>query len=276
VSVTQAAGFLAGGVAAGLKLSAKPDLALVVNTGPEFTGAGVFTGNRVKAAPVLWSQQVVAGGRVRAVILNSGGANACTGPDGFGDTHRTAELVADGLGIGAAEVAVCSTGLIGLRLPMAKITDGIRTLLPRINDGGGQDAAEAILTTDSHAKQATFSDEGWSIGGMAKGAGMLAPGLATMLVVLTTDAVVDPERLPEQLAEACRVSFDRVDSDGCMSTIHQRHGAAAQQRRVRSSPDAGRLPGRAEGDLSRPGYAAARGCRRRGPRHRDHGAARGE
>ena len=218
MSVTRAAGFLAGGVAAGLKLSAKPDLALVVNTGPDFAGAGVFTSNRVKAAPVLWSQQVVAGGRVRAVILNSGGANACTGPDGFGDTHRTAELVADGLGIGAAEVAVCSTGLIGLRLPMAKITDGIRTLLPRINDGGGQAAAEAILTTDSHAKQAHFSDEGWSIGGMAKGAGMLAPGLATMLVVLTTDAVVDPERLPEQLAEACRVSFDRVDSDGCMST----------------------------------------------------------
>jgi glutamate N-acetyltransferase / amino-acid N-acetyltransferase len=218
VSVTRAAGFLAGGVAAGLKLSAKPDLALVVNTGPDFAGAGVFTSNRIKAAPVLWSQQVVAGGRVRAVIVNSGGANACTGPDGFGDTHRTAELVAAGLGIGAAEVAVCSTGLIGLRLPMAKITDGIPTLLPRINDGGGQAAAEAILTTDSHAKQASFSDEGWSIGGMAKGAGMLAPGLATMLVVLTTDAVVDPERLSEQLAEACRVSFDRVDSDGCMST----------------------------------------------------------
>ncbi len=237
MSVTRAAGFLAGGVAAGLKLSAKPDLALVVNTGPDFAGAGVFTSNRVKAAPVLWSQQVVAGGRVRAVILNSGGANACTGPDGFGDTHRTAELVADGLGIGAAEVAVCSTGLIGLRLPMAKITDGIRTLLPRINDGGGQAAAEAILTTDSHAKQAHFADEGWSIGGMAKGAGMLAPGLATMLVVLTTDAVVDPERLPEQLAEACRVEL-RPGGQRRVH-VHQRHGAAAQQRRVRSSADVG-------------------------------------
>ena len=196
----------------------------VVNTGPDFAAAGVFTSNRVKAAPVLWSEQVLAGGRVRAVILNSGGANACTGPEGFGDTHRTAELVASALQrtqvteVGAAEIAVCSTGLIGIRLPMDKITGGIDALVPMINSSGGLAAAEAIMTTDSHAKQASFGDEGWSVGGMAKGAGMLAPGLATMLVVITTDAVVDPERLPDQLAEACRTSFDRVDSDGCMST----------------------------------------------------------
>ena len=224
MSVTGAAGFLAGGAAAGLKASGNADLAVVVNTGPDFAAAGVFTSNRVKAAPVLWSEQVLAGGRVRAVILNSGGANACTGPEGFGDTHRTAELVASALSrthgeeVGAAEVAVCSTGLIGTRLPMDKITGGIDALVPMINSSGGLAAAEAIMTTDSHAKQASFADEGWSVGGMAKGAGMLAPGLATMLVVITTDAVVDPERLPDQLAEACRTSFDRVDSDGCMST----------------------------------------------------------
>ena len=224
MSVTGAAGFLAGGAAAGLKASGNADLAVVVNTGPDFAAAGVFTSNRVKAAPVLWSEQVLAGGRVRAVILNSGGANACTGPEGFADTHRTAELVASALSrthgdeVGAAEVAVCSTGLIGTRLPMDKITDGIDALVPMINSSGGLAAAEAIMTTDSHAKQASFADEGWSVGGMAKGAGMLAPGLATMLVVITTDAVVDPERLPDQLAEACRTSFDRVDSDGCMST----------------------------------------------------------
>jgi glutamate N-acetyltransferase / amino-acid N-acetyltransferase len=218
VSVTTAAGFRASGSAAGLKSSGGSDLALVLNTGPDDAAAGVFTSNRVKAAPVIWSQQVLRDGRLRAVILNSGGANACTGPEGFSDTHRTAELVADAIGVGALDVAVCSTGLIGVRLPMSKLTAGLNNLVPMLSDDGGQAAAEAIMTTDSVPKQASFADEAWSIGGMAKGAGMLAPGLATMLVVLTTDAVVDQELLHDQLASACRRSFDRIDSDGCMST----------------------------------------------------------
>jgi glutamate N-acetyltransferase/amino-acid N-acetyltransferase len=219
VSVTAAAGFRAAGLAAGLKASGRKDLALVVNTGPDFTAAGVFTTNRVKAAPVLWSQQVLADGRLKAVVLNSGGANACTGPDGFADTHRTAELVAAALpDVGAIDVAVCSTGLIGVRLPMDKVAAGVPELAAQLSSSGGSAAAEAIMTTDTVAKQANYADEGWSVGGMAKGAGMLAPGLATMLVVLTTDAVVDPDELPAQLAEACRTSFERVDSDGCMST----------------------------------------------------------
>jgi glutamate N-acetyltransferase/amino-acid N-acetyltransferase len=218
MSVTTAAGFLASGLAAGLKSSGGSDLALVLNTGPDYAAAGVFTSNRVKAAPVLWSQQVLSDGGLRAVILNSGGANACTGLDGFADTHRTAELVADAIGVSAVDVAVCSTGLIGVRLPMEKVTTGINNLIPLLSDDGGQAAAEAIMTTDSVSKQASFADEGWAIGGMAKGAGMLAPGLATMLVVITTDAVVDQDLLHDQLASACSRSFDRIDSDGCMST----------------------------------------------------------
>jgi len=218
VSVTGASGFVAAATTAGLKASGRSDLTVVVNTGPDYAAAGVFTGNRVKAAPVVWSQQVLTDGRLQAVILNSGGANACTGPDGFADTHRTAELVGEALGIGAIDVAVCSTGLIGLRLPMDKIASGIDDLVPKLGPDGGQAAAEAIMTTDSVPKQASRHDEGWSVGGMAKGAGMLAPGLATMLVLITTDAVVDRAGLHDQLAEACRLSFDRVDSDGCMST----------------------------------------------------------
>ena len=226
MGVTTAAGFVAAAVPAGFKSSGRADLALVLNTGPDFVGAGVFTGNRVKAAPVLWSEQVVADGRVRAVILNSGGANACTGPAGFADTHTTAELVAEALSataaagspVGAGDVAVCSTGLIGIRLPMDKMAAGIEQVSAHLSSSGGQAAAEAIMTTDSVPKQTSLADEGWSVGGMAKGAGMLAPGLATMLVLLTTDAVVDPTTLRDQLKEACRLSFDRVDSDGCMST----------------------------------------------------------
>jgi glutamate N-acetyltransferase/amino-acid N-acetyltransferase len=230
MSVTAASGFLAYGLAAGLKSSGSKDLALVINTGPDYAAAGVFTTNRVKAAPVVWSEQVLTDGRLRAVILNSGGANACTGPEGFADTHRTAELVANALrqaqgtagsaqaDIGPIDIAVCSTGLIGVRLPMDKVAAGINDLVPLVRPDGGQAAAEAILTTDSVTKQASYSDEGWSIGGMAKGAGMLAPGLATMLVVLTTDAVVDSEQLHDQLAIACWRSFERIDSDGCMST----------------------------------------------------------
>ena len=238
MSVTAASGFLAYGLAAGLKSSGTKDLALVINTGPDYAAAGVFTTNRIKAAPVVWSEQVLADNQLRAVVLNSGGANACTGPEGFADTHRTAELVADalrqaqgaggsaqgaagsaeGAEVGAIDVAVCSTGLIGVRLPMDKLTSGINDLVPLLQSDGGQTAAEAILTTDSVIKQASYTDEGWSIGGMAKGAGMLAPGMATMLVVLTTDAVVDPDQLHDQLAKACRHSFERIDSDGCMST----------------------------------------------------------
>jgi len=224
VSVTAAAGFLASGFAAGLKSGGRKDLALVLNTGPDYAAAGVFTSNRVKAAPVVWSQQVLSDHQLRAVILNSGGANACTGPDGFADTHRTAEVVAgalrhgQGASIGAIDVAVCSTGLIGIRLPMYKLTAGINDMVPLLSHDGGQAAAEAIMTTDSVPKQASLADEGWSIGGMAKGAGMLAPGLATMLVVLTTDAVVDQDLLHDQLLSACSRSFDRIDSDGCMST----------------------------------------------------------
>ena len=218
MSVITAAGFRAFGLSAGLKSSGRKDLALVLNTGPDYSAAGVFTSNRVQAAPVIWSQQVLRDGQLRAVVLNAGGANACTGPEGFADTHRTAELVADGVGVGAVDVAVCSTGLIGVRLPMGKLTAGINDLVPLLSDDGGQAAAEAIMTTDSVPKQSSFADEGWSIGGMAKGAGMLAPGLATMLVVLTTDAVVDQGLLHDQLASACTRSFDRIDSDGCMST----------------------------------------------------------
>ena len=223
MSVTRAAGFRASGVTAGLKPSGRPDLALVVNTGPDQVAAAVFTSNRVKAAPVLWSQQAVADGRLHAVVLNSGGANACTGPAGFGDTHRTAEhvaavLSADGAEVGAGDVAVCSTGLIGIRLPMDLVTAGVSVAAAALDEDGGADAARAIMTTDTVAKTAGYVDEGWSVGGMAKGAGMLAPGLATMLVVLTTDAVLDAEAADAHLRRACAATFDRVDSDGCMST----------------------------------------------------------
>jgi glutamate N-acetyltransferase/amino-acid N-acetyltransferase len=223
VSVTHPVGFSAGGVTAGLKPSGRPDLALVLNHGPDKAAAGVFTGNRVQAAPVVWSRQVLADHSLQAVILNSGGANACTGPDGFADTHQTAEQVAGALqaaghDVGAIDVAVCSTGLIGVRLPMDKITATIPTLVENLAADGGLAAAEAIMTTDTVAKEAVAVRGGWSVGGMAKGAAMLAPGLATMLVVITTDAVVDPSTLRDQLAEATSVSFDRVDSDGCMST----------------------------------------------------------
>lgn len=218
MSVTTPLGFSAAGIAAGLKSNGRLDLALVVNAGPQHVAAGVFTSNRVKAAPVLWSQQALTDARLKAVVLNSGGANACTGPDGFADTHRTAELVAEGLGIGAVDVAVCSTGLIGLRLPMAAVEAGIAAAILAASAEGGTDAATAIMTTDSVVKEALWQGDGCSIGGMAKGAGMLAPGLATMLVVLTTDAVLDHGAANSLLAESCRLTFDRLDSDGCMST----------------------------------------------------------
>jgi glutamate N-acetyltransferase/amino-acid N-acetyltransferase len=218
VSVTHPKGFKASGVAAGLKQQGL-DVALVFNDGPDATVAGVFTANRVKAAPVVWSQQVVRGGVVRAVVLNSGGANACTGHQGFQDTHATAEHVASVLGgLGAGDVAVCSTGLIGELLPMDKLLPGVTAAAKSLDKDGGLAAAEAIMTTDTRSKTAVAAGQGWSVGGMAKGAGMLAPGLATMLSVLTTDAVADSAALDEALRAACRVTFDRVDSDGCMST----------------------------------------------------------
>jgi glutamate N-acetyltransferase/amino-acid N-acetyltransferase len=217
VTVTTPKGFRAAGVAAGLK-PAGPDVAVVVNDGPEAAAAGVFTANRVKAAPVLWSAQVVKGGLVRAVVLNSGGANACTGPAGFADTHATAEHLARRLGIGAGEVAVCSTGLIGDRLPMDRLLSGVDAAVAALRPDGGADAALAIMTTDTRPKTTVVQGEGWSVGGMAKGAGMLAPALATMLCVLTTDAVAEPQQLQTALRDAVRVTLDRIDSDGCMST----------------------------------------------------------
>ncbi|MFE4667614.1 bifunctional glutamate N-acetyltransferase/amino-acid acetyltransferase ArgJ [Streptomyces sp. NPDC056716] len=219
MSVTAAQGFTAAGIAAGIKENGNPDLALVVNTGPRRAAAGVFTSNRVKAAPVLWSEQVLKGGRVSAVILNSGGANACTGPKGFQDTHATAEKVAEVLdGHSAGEVAVCSTGLIGLLLPMDKLLPGVEAAAGQLSEHGGEKAAIAIKTTDSVHKTSVVAKDGWSVGGMAKGAGMLAPGLATMLVVLTTDADLEADVLDRALRAATRTTFDRVDSDGCMST----------------------------------------------------------
>ncbi len=218
MSVTTPRGFRASGVVAGLKSSGRPDVALVVNDGPDHHAAAVFTSNRVQAAPVTWSRTVVADGRADAVVLNSGGANACTGAPGFQDTHRTAEHVAGLLGVAAGDVVVCSTGLIGERLPMERLLGGVDAAAATLAPDGGPVAAEAIMTTDSVPKTATADREGWSVGGMAKGAGMLAPALATMLVVVTTDAVVDPARLDAVLREATRTTFDRIDSDGCMST----------------------------------------------------------
>ena len=217
--VTAAGGFRAAGVAAGLKASGARDVALVVNDGPRADAAVVLTSNRIKAAPVTWTEQCAKEGRFRAVVLNSGGANACTGPAGFADTHHTAEHVAELLGVGPIEVAVCSTGLIGERLPMDRLLAGVTAAGEALDPTGGLAAAEAIMTTDTVPKLAVARHpDGWTVGGMAKGAGMLAPGLATMLVVLTTDAVADPETLDVALREATRITFDRIDSDGCMST----------------------------------------------------------
>jgi glutamate N-acetyltransferase/amino-acid N-acetyltransferase len=225
VTVTTPKGFRASGVAAGLKTGGGPDVAVVVNDGPDATVAGVFTANRVKAAPVMWSQQVLKGGVLRAVVLNSGGANACTGTQGFRDTHATAEHTAAALRggpkpllVGAGDIAVCSTGLIGELLPMDKLLPGVTAAVKALRTDGGPAAATAIMTTDTVAKNAVVQGSGWSVGGMAKGAGMLAPALATMLVVLTTDAVAGSEALDTALREATRLTFDRIDADGCMST----------------------------------------------------------
>lgn len=223
MSVTAARGFRAAGVSAGLKASGAPDVAIVVNDGPSQVAAGVFTGNRFKAAPVVWSQQVLRALALRGVVLNSGGANACTGTGGFQDTHRTAELLASllcaaGLETGAGEIAVCSTGLIGERLPMDRLEAGVEYAFGQLSADGGLHAATAIMTTDTVPKLAVFDSGDYRIGGMAKGAGMLAPALATMLVVVTTDALVTEAQAEEALRYAAAHSFDRIDSDGCMST----------------------------------------------------------
>ncbi len=218
MTVTAPLGFRAAGVAAGIKESGDKDVAIVINDGPSAAAAGVFTANRVKAAPVLWSQQVLSGGHVRAVVLNSGGANACTGPAGFQDTHKTAEHVAEQLGVGAAEVAVCSTGLIGERLALDKLLAGVDRAVAAASVEGGVAAADAIRTTDTVAKTCSVQGSGYLIGGMAKGAAMLAPALATMLAVLTTDADLTTAELSAGLREAVRTTFSRLDTDGCMST----------------------------------------------------------
>lgn len=219
MSVTAAQGFAASGVKAGIKASGNHDLALVRNLGPSTTAAGVFTSNRFQAAPVVWSVDVLADGALEAVVLNSGGANACTGAAGLADATAMAEATAAALGTTPRSVAVCSTGLIGVRLPMQAVTAGIEAAAASLSADGGEDAALAIMTTDTVPKKAAVTSEaGWTVGGMAKGAGMLAPALATMLVVVTTDADVTSAEADAALREATRLTFDRTDSDGCMST----------------------------------------------------------
>jgi glutamate N-acetyltransferase / amino-acid N-acetyltransferase len=216
--VTAPRGFRASGVTAGLKASGAPDVAVVVNDGPELSAAAVLTANRVKAAPVRWTAEVVTDGVLRGVVLNSGGANACTGPAGYGDTVATAELLAELVQCDARQIAVCSTGLIGVRLPMDRLVPGVRAAVDALSAEGGPSAATAIMTTDSRSKQASASRGSVTVGGMAKGAGMLAPGLATMLAVITTDAAVVPATLDAALRTATDRTFDRLDADGCMST----------------------------------------------------------
>lgn len=212
------AGFRAGAVAAGLKSTGALDLTIIENQGPDFLGTAVFTSNKVVAAPVIWTKQVVADGKVNAVVMNSGGANACTGPRGFADTHKIAEFVADSLRISSADVAVCSTGLIGEFLPMEKVISGLTAIVPMMSTDGLKSAARAIMTTDSVPKMASSEKFGVSVVGIAKGAGMLAPSLATMLSVVMTDAVVTHTNFEEVFARVCDRTFNRIDSDGCTST----------------------------------------------------------
>ena len=261
MTVTTPGGFRAAGVAAGVKSSGGRDVALVVNDGPLDTAVGVFTTNRFPAAPVLWSRQVLSDGRLRAVVLNSGGANACTGPPGFGDTHATAEHVARLFDVGAGDVAVCSTGLIGSRLPLARLLSGADKAMADLSPSGGPAAADAIRTTDSVPKQASRSGNGVSVGGMAKGAGMLAPSLATMLAVLTTDAEVDARVAGAALRDAVRTTFERVDSDGCLSTNDTVLLLASGASGVRPAPaDLARLVTEVCADLSGQLVADAEGA----------------
>lgn len=223
MSVTAPQGFEAAGVAAGLKSTGKPDVAVVVNRGPRKIGAAVFTSNRAKANPIIWSQQVITDRIVEAVVLNSGGANCFTGSFGFQTTHQTAEKAAELLEVSAGDVLVCSTGLIGTgdEVFRSKVLAGTEQAIATLSADGGSGAAEAIMTTDTVAKTAIIERDGWTIGGMAKGAGMLAPGLATMLVVITTDADIEAIEADTALRAATGKTFDRLDSDGCMSTNDQ-------------------------------------------------------
>ncbi len=222
MSVTFPKGFLAAGVAAGLKTSGNPDVALVVNQGPTFLASAVFTSNRCKANPILWSMEAIKDQSAQAILLNSGGANCYTGPVGFQTTHQSAELVADLLNCSSQDVLVCSTGIIGEQLNREKLLNGVKEAVSLLSQAGGEEAAQAIMTTDTVPKLATVESlSGWRIGGMAKGAGMLAPALATMLVVITTDAVVSAKTLQDSLQEAVRLSFNRLDSDGATSTNDQ-------------------------------------------------------
>ena len=223
MSVTAPQGFEAAGVATGLKSTGKPDVAVVVNRGPRKVGAAVFTTNRAKANPIIWSQQVIVDRVVEAIVLNSGGANCFTGAFGFQTSHLTAEKAGELLDVSAGDVLVCSTGLIGTgdEAFRAKVLDGVERGVAALSADGGDDAAAAIMTTDTVPKTAVISRDGWTIGGMAKGAGMLAPGLATMLVVITTDADLEASEADSLLRKATGVSFDRLDSDGCMSTNDQ-------------------------------------------------------
>lgn len=218
MTVTAAQGFKAAAVAAGIKESGGTDLALVVNDGPQAHAAAVFTANRVVAAPVVWTRQAVSDHRLRAVVLNSGGANACTGERGLSDARDTAQEASTALGLEIGDVAVCSTGVIGEYLPMSKLRTGVRAAAASLAADNGHAAAEAIMTTDTVAKTTVVDCGGFTVGGMAKGAGMLAPNLATMLCVLTTDAIVDPQTAQQALRDACARTFDRLDSDGAMST----------------------------------------------------------
>ena len=210
-------GFTAASCAAGLKSSGALDLTLIVNNGPHFDAAAVYTSNQVVAAPVIWSKQVTKEKIVRAAILNSGGANACTGPQGFADTHKTAEHVGEVLDISSGEVVVCSTGLIGELLPMEKIISGIDLIAKNLNQNALEEVAKAIMTTDSVAKIANSKSEKFEVSGVAKGAGMLAPALATMLSVVMTDAIL-PDGAQEIFQRVCDRTYNRIDSDGCTST----------------------------------------------------------
>jgi glutamate N-acetyltransferase/amino-acid N-acetyltransferase len=209
-------GFLSGSIAAGLKSTGALDLTIIQNVGPQNFGTAVYTTNKVVAAPVIWSRQVTKGQEVSAVVLNSGGANACTGPQGFADTHKTAELIAEKLNLSAGEVVVCSTGLIGELLPMDKISKGIAAI--NLSENGFSDSARAIMTTDSVPKMESKSAKGVIVSGIAKGAGMLAPAMATMLSVVMTDSQVDAAEAEEVFARVVETSYNRIDSDGCTST----------------------------------------------------------
>ncbi|MFL6090327.1 MAG: bifunctional glutamate N-acetyltransferase/amino-acid acetyltransferase ArgJ [Aeromicrobium sp.] len=237
MTVTHPKGFRAAGVAAGHKSSGNKDMAVVVNDGPQTAAAAVFTSNRCKANPVLWSQEAIKGGSAKAVVINSGGANCYTGPAGFAVTHATAELAGAELGVGAIDIQVMSTGLIGLQPDQARMLSGASSALASASEDGGSDAAAAIMTTDTVAKTAVSEADGWSVGGMAKGAGMLAPALATMLVVITTDAVADAATLDAALRAATGTTFDRLDSDGCQSTNDTVLLMASGASGVTASPD---------------------------------------